>query len=110
MAGTMAGVGGPERVAYVGGKWGGGPHYSGTVYVLGDDRFKKLVPGSRSDEALTWTNYRKSVFEEYKRTQAADGSWSHDSWTARMVGPVYVTACYLTILQLDKAALPIYQR
>jgi hypothetical protein len=85
-------------------------YYAQVVYVLGDDRFKKMFPDAKSDELLTWSKYRKSVFEEFKQTQAADGSWSHDSWTARMVGPVYVTACYLTVLQLDKAALPIYQR
>lgn len=85
-------------------------YYAQVVYVLGDDRFKKLFPEVRNDELITWTSYRKGLFDEFKRTQSADGSWSHDSWTARMVGPVYVTACYLTILQLDKAALPIYQR
>jgi len=85
-------------------------YYSQVVYVLGEDRHKKLFPDARSDELLTWKKYRKSVFEEFKRTQSADGSWSADSWTARMVGPVYVTACYLTVLQLDKATLPIYQR
>jgi hypothetical protein len=85
-------------------------YYAQVVYVLGEDRFKKLFPKATSDEVLTWKKYRKSVFDEFKRTQSADGSWSADSWTARMVGPVYVTACYLTVLQLDKAALPIYQR
>lgn len=85
-------------------------YYAQVVYVLGDDRFKKMFPDAKSDELLTWSKYRKAVFDEFKRAQSADGSWSHDSWTARMVGPVYVTACYLTILQMDKAALPIYQR
>jgi len=85
-------------------------YYAQVVYVLGEDRYKKLFPTDRSDEVLTWSKYRKTVFDEYKRTQSADGSWSHDSWTARMVGPIYVTACYLTVMQLDKAALPIYQR
>jgi len=85
-------------------------YYAQVVYTLGEDRYKKLFPDAKSDEILTWSAYRKTAFEEYKRTQSADGSWSHDSWTARMVGPIYVTACYLTIMQLDKAALPIYQR
>jgi hypothetical protein len=85
-------------------------YYAQVVYVLGEDRYKKLFPKASSDELLTWKKYRKSVFDEFKRSQSADGSWSADSWTARMVGPVYVTACYLTVLQLDKAALPIYQR
>jgi len=85
-------------------------YYAQVVYVLGEDRFKKLFPDARTDEVLSWKKYRKSVFDEFKRTQSNDGSWSADSWTARMVGPVYVTACYLTVLQMDKAALPIYQR
>jgi hypothetical protein len=85
-------------------------YFAQVMYVLGDDRYKKLFPKARNDEVLTWSKYRKAVFDELKRTQSADGSWSADSWTARMVGPVYVTACYLTIMQLDKAALPIYQR
>ena len=85
-------------------------YWAQVMYVLGDDRYKKLFPSARSDEVLTWSKYRKAAFDEFKRTQSSDGSWSADSWTARMVGPVYVTACYLTIMQLDKAALPIYQR
>jgi hypothetical protein len=85
-------------------------YYAQVVYVLGEDRYKKLFPTAKSDELLTWKKYRKSVFDEFKRSQSTDGSWSADSWTARMVGPVYVTACYLTVMQLDKAALPIYQR
>ncbi len=32
------------------------------------------------------------------------------SWTQGYIGPVYTTAINLTILQLDNAALPIYQR
>lgn len=85
-------------------------YYSQVVYVLGEDRYKKLFPDARPDELLTWSSYRKAAFDEFKRTQSADGSWSMDTWTARMVGPVYVTACYLTALQLDNGALPIYQR
>jgi hypothetical protein len=85
-------------------------YYAQVVYVLGDDRYKKMFPDAKADEVLKWSKYRKTLFDEFKRTQSADGSWSADSWTARMVGPIYVTACYLTIMQLDKAALPIYQR
>jgi hypothetical protein len=85
-------------------------YFAQVVYVLGEDRYKKLFPDARSDEVLSWKKYRKTLFDEFKRIQSADGSWSADSWTARMVGPVYVTACYLTILQLDKGTLPIYQR
>lgn len=81
-----------------------------TMYVLGEDRYTKLFPTARKDEALKWSVYRTKLFKGWKSTQSSDGSWSHDSWTARMVGPVYVTACYLAVMQLDKGALPIYQR
>ena len=36
---------------------------------------------------------------------APDGSWN-----ARIVGPCYDTAINLTILQLEKGAVPIFQR
>jgi hypothetical protein len=84
-------------------------YYAQVVYVLGEDRFKKIVPESRSDEALTWSKYRKSVLDDYKRTQSPDGSWGGGGW-GQGIGPVYVTAMHLTVLQLDRAALPIYQR
>jgi hypothetical protein len=32
------------------------------------------------------------------------------SCTGTPVGQVYTTSCYLTVLQLDNGALPIYQR
>jgi hypothetical protein len=69
-----------------------------------------MFPDARSDEIITWSKYRKGVFDEFKRSQDADGSWTTSNWTARSVGPIYVTACFLTMMQLDKAALPIYQR
>ncbi len=85
-------------------------YYAQVVYVLGDDRYKKLFPEAKDDDLLTWTKYRKALFDDIKRTQSEDGSWSLDNWTARSVGPIYVTACYLTVLQLDKGNLPIYMR
>jgi hypothetical protein len=85
-------------------------YYAQVVYVLGEDRYRRLFPNAKDDELITWKEHRAALFEEYKRTQCEDGSWSMDTWTARRVGPVYVTACYLTVLQLDKGALPIYQR
>jgi hypothetical protein len=85
-------------------------YWAQCVYVMGDDRYGKMFPKERKDDWVTWTKYRKALFDQLKRTQSMDGSWSEDSWTSRLVGPVYVTASYLTVLQLDKGALPIYQR
>ena len=49
------------------------------------------------------------MFDYLVRAQSSDGSWSGTgSWGH--IGPVYATATALTILQLDKATLPIYQR
>jgi hypothetical protein len=85
-------------------------YFAQVVYVLGNDRYKKLFPEARSDEVLTWKAYRKELFDEYRRTQNSDGSWSGNGWTASAAGPVYVTACHLTVMQLDKGALPLFQR
>jgi hypothetical protein len=51
-----------------------------------------------------WSQFRDRLFEEIIGSQQADGSWSGD------IGPIYVTAVNLTILQLENGFLPIYQR
>lgn len=53
----------------------------------------------------SWTNYRDALSRRLINDQQPDGSWSQG-----YVGAVYGTATVLTILQLDKATLPIYQR
>jgi hypothetical protein len=53
----------------------------------------------------TWEDYRKKVFERILREAVQDGSWNQG-----FVGSVYSTAINLTILQLENASLPIYQR
>ena len=73
------------------------------MYVLGDDGWEKLFPGEKN--GMKWGEFRKSMFEYLKSTQSADGSWS-----GGYVGPVFATSINLTILQLENATLPIYQR
>jgi hypothetical protein len=80
-------------------------YYGQALYMLGDDGYAKLFPGSKEADRLSWKKYRESTFDFLKQTQSGDGSW-----TGSHVGPVFATSCYLTILQLDNAALPIYQR
>jgi hypothetical protein len=80
-------------------------YYAQAVYILGDDRYARLFPKSPAKDRLTWTSYRKQIFAYLKSKQTSDGSWT-DSY----FGPVYPTAAFLTILQLDKGTLPIYQR
>ena len=52
-----------------------------------------------------WETYRDQIYRKIIDQAMADGSWSQG-----YIGPVYTTAINLTILQLEKAALPIYQR
>ena len=52
----------------------------------------------------TWETYRDKVFSKIISEAAADGSWNSK------ISPVFATAVNLTILQLPKGELPIYQR
>ncbi len=85
-------------------------YYSQAVYGLGEGRWGKLFPAAPQREWVTWTKYRKALFDELKNNQSPDGSWAPANWTAYGIGPVYVTALYLCALQLDNGALPIFQR
>jgi squalene cyclase len=51
-----------------------------------------------------WVTFRDRLYDTILGQQAEDGSWSGN------IGPIYVTAINLTILQLEKGYLPIYQR
>jgi hypothetical protein len=75
------------------------------IYVLGDDRYGEMFPKEPKAQWWTWSGYKDAMFEYLKGQQNADGSW-----TSGYIGPVFSTAVNLTILQLDKAILPIYAR
>jgi hypothetical protein len=80
-------------------------YYAQVMYALGDDGWKKLFPDASADDCLTWTKYRKASFDTLVRSQKADGSWP-----ASLQGPIYTTAVYCNIMQLDNGELPVYQR
>ncbi|VTS05121.1 prenyltransferase/squalene oxidase repeat-containing protein [Tuwongella immobilis] len=80
-------------------------YFAQAMYVLGDDRYGKLFPTSKPDDRLLWSKYKSAIFDHLIKTQSNDGSW-----TAGYIGPVYTTSVNLTILQLEKATLPIYDR
>ena len=80
-------------------------YFAQALYCLGDNGYAKLFPDSKEQDRLTWTKYKKANFDSLLRSQSADGSWQ-----GGQVGPVFISAVYLTILQLDNATLPIYQR
>lgn len=81
-------------------------YFAQFVYILGDDRYGELFPNEDKANWLTWSKYKEAMFpylidQQDKNTGA---------WTSGYIGPVFSTAVNLTILQLDKNVLPIYQR
>lgn len=51
-----------------------------------------------------WEPFRDKLYDKIINEQSEDGRWEGN------IGPIYVTACNLIMLQLDLAYLPIYQR
>jgi hypothetical protein len=80
-------------------------YYAQAIYTLGEEGFAKLFPDSKPADRLQWSKYKETIFDFLAGRQNADGSWAQG-----YIGPVYTTSCHLAILQLDNAALPIYQR
>lgn len=72
-------------------------HWHYAHYYYAQVRYRE---GGRS-----WEEYRDQVYARFVREANPDGSWSQG-----YIGPVYTTAINLTILQLENAALPIYQQ
>jgi squalene cyclase len=83
-------------------------YYAQALYILGEKGWENLFGPTPEQDRLTWTKYRDSMGDRLVQIQAQDGSFP--SGGGFSVGTVYSTAVYLTILQLDKGVLPIYQR
>jgi len=60
----------------------------------------------------TWDDYRHEIEAKLLReaVEVKLGDRTGVQWTQGYIGPVYTTALNLIILQLENAALPIYQR
>jgi len=52
-----------------------------------------------------WTTYRTAMFDHLQISQNKDGSWPAGDRIS--VGPVYATALWCTVLQLDKRSHPV---
>jgi hypothetical protein len=85
-------------------------YYAQVMYQLGDDRFATLFPSVPAADRLTWSKYRKALFDALVRAQTPAGDFSSSSWEVAAVGPVYTTACALFVLQLDNEAVPLFCR
>lgn len=57
------------------------------------------------ESGKSWEEYRNKIYARLIREANPDGSWNQG-----YIGPTYTTAINLTILQLEKGYLPIYQR
>jgi hypothetical protein len=81
-------------------------YYAQAMYILGENRWAKLFPEEKDASMhLTWSKYRKSIHDVILKSQSSDGSWN-----GGYIGPHFATCVNLTILQLDNATLPIYNR
>ncbi len=82
-------------------------YYSQLLYVLGNDRYGEMFPNDDKKTWLTWTKYKTAMFPYLIESQdKTSGAWKSDG----SIGQVFTTAVNLTILQLEKGLLPIYQR
>jgi hypothetical protein len=76
------------------------------IYFLGEDGWNKLFKGEGN--VVTWKKHRETFFDSLVRIQGGDGSWAQGGgWS---VGPVYSTAVYCVIMQLDNNCLPVFTR
>ena len=83
-------------------------YYAPSIYFLGDDGWAKMFPGDSAEQRITWSGYKKAMFDSLVTSQSGDGSWpGGGGWS---VGPVYSTAVYCTIMQLDHGTLPVFQK
>ena len=66
-------------------------YYSQVVYRQGEE---------------AWLPFRDQLYDRIVSEQESGGSWG----TNNQISPIYITACNLIMLQLDRGLLPIYQR
>jgi hypothetical protein len=58
--------------------------------------------------ADTWTTYRTAMFDHLQSSQNKDGSWPAGGGI--MAGPVFSTAVWCTVMQLDRNCHPVARR
>nr|WP_233207217.1 MULTISPECIES: prenyltransferase/squalene oxidase repeat-containing protein [Pirellulaceae] len=73
-------------------------HYSYLYY-------SQVVYREGTDDKSLWEVFRNRLYDRITAEQNGEGYWDDSS-----VGPIYVTACNLIMMQLDLGYLPIYQR
>jgi hypothetical protein len=81
-------------------------YFGQAIYALGDDKYGEMFPNEAKESWLTWSKFKEAHFPSILDNQdKTSGGWSQG-----YIGPVFTTSVNLTLLQLDKGILPIYQR
>jgi hypothetical protein len=81
-------------------------YFAQAIYALGDDKYGEMFPNEPKDSWLTWSKFKEATIQGILDSQdKTNGGWSQG-----YIGPVFTTSVNLTILQLDKGILPIYQK
>jgi hypothetical protein len=81
-------------------------YFSQFVYILGDDRYGEMFPKEDKSTWLTWSKYKESMYPYLIDSQDKNSG----AWSSGYIGQVFSTSVNLSILQLEKGILPIYQR
>jgi len=87
-------------------------YFAQAMYALGDDKYADLFKNEDwfknepKDKWLTWSRFKDVYFEQILNNQDKNSG----AWSGGYVGPVFATGVNLTILQLDRGILPIYQK
>jgi len=87
-------------------------YFSQAMYALGNDKYEQMFKeetwfkNDAKDKWLTWNRFKDNYFQQILENQdKTSGGWSQG-----YIGPVFTTSVNLTILQLEKGILPIYQK
>ena len=60
-------------------------YYGQAMYILGDNQWAKIFPEEKdTGKHLTWSKYRKPMFDHILKSQTGDGSWTTSAPGARM--------------------------
>lgn len=81
-------------------------YFAQAVYALGDTKYGEMFPNEPKDSWLTWSKFKEGVVQGVLDNQDKTSG----GWTQGYIGPVFTTSVNLTILQLEKGILPIYQK
>ncbi len=98
-----------ERVHYVGEKWGGGPHYAGEVFVLGDDEHGTWLWGPAGRTVTRGSETAFVTEQDLVAVLPIEGWWSATWWIGHPEVALYVniqtpvvrTATTMSFVDLD---------